>query len=84
MSAVCNASFIVVLTPLFGLFSHLTAVESLCYFLAVSREEPADGGGIQVILRQKPSVNVPGLCPSAFPIGLVGEGGDRKRQEKDS
>lgn len=32
MSAVCNASFLVVLAPLFGLFSHLTAVESLCYF----------------------------------------------------
>ena len=84
MSAVCNASSIVVLAPLFGLFSQLTVVESLCYFLAVSREEPADRRGIQVILRQKPSVNVPGLRPSAFSIRLVGEGGDRRRQEKDS
>lgn len=82
-SDVCNVSFTVVLVPLFWLFSHPTVVESVCSSQrAVSREQPADWGGIQVILRQKPSVNVLGICPSAFLLGLVGEGGDRRRQEK--
>lgn len=62
----------------FVLFSHLTTIESLCYFLAVSREKPAGWWGIQVIGETKASANVPWICPPAFLTWLVGKGGDRE------